>query len=238
MSREVMLKSAFMNYKEAGLKYASRILKSAVYLLGSDKGNLVSSYLAEELVPVVSKSTPAGVIRFFCPAPLPEWRARTLLVKEPETLQWIDGFKSGDVFWDIGANVGVYSLYAGRRDVTVCAFEPSAPNYYLLNRNIEINRLDSRVEAYCIAFNDRTGIAVLYMANTELGGALSSFGEDIDWQGRRFQAAMKQAMIGYSIDEFIERFQVRFPNHMKIDVDGIEPQIIAGARKTISDSRL
>ncbi len=34
-------------------------------------------------------------------------RARTVLTKEPGTIAWIDGFAPGEVFWDVGANVGV-----------------------------------------------------------------------------------------------------------------------------------
>jgi FkbM family methyltransferase len=227
-----------MSLKESALTYASRILKSAVYVLGQDKGDLVSARLARELVPIVSKTTPAGVIRFFCPAPLPEWRARTLLAKEPETLEWIDRFDTGDVFWDIGANVGIYSVYAGFRGMRVCAFEPSAPNYYLLNRNIEINALNERISAHCVAFSDQTGLDTLYMTSSELGGALNSFGEKIDWQGNLLQASTQQATIGYTLDEFINRFQIDFPNHIKIDVDGIEDKIIKGAKKTLLDARL
>jgi FkbM family methyltransferase len=227
-----------MNLKETALGYVSRFLKSAVYLLGRDKGDLVSARLAETLVPIVSTPTPHGVIKFFCPGSFSEWRARTVLTKEPETLEWIDRFHDNDVFWDIGANVGIYSLYAGCRKIKVTAFEPSAPNYYLLNQNIEINGLDERVSAYCLAFSDRTGLDTFYMTNTELGGALNSFSDPVDWEGKPFQASVRQAMIGYSIDDFIEKFRVDFPNHIKIDVDGIENKIIDGAKKTLSDKRL
>jgi FkbM family methyltransferase len=227
-----------MSFKESALIYASNILKSTPYILGQEKGNLISARFAEALVPIVSATTRVGMIKFFCPAPVPEWRARTVLTKEPETLEWIDRFDDGDIFWDIGANIGVYSLYAAFRKIRVQSFEPSAPNYYLLNRNIEINCLDGRISAYCIAFSDRTGVDSFYMANTELGGALNSFGDQVDWQGNRLRSAMKQAMIGYTIDDFIHEFHVDFPNHIKIDVDGIENRIVAGAQTTLSDSRL
>ncbi|HYR85417.1 MAG TPA: FkbM family methyltransferase [Terriglobia bacterium] len=190
------------------------------------------------MAPTVRKRTPVGLIKFFCPGALPEWRARTLLTKEPETLEWIDRFSAGDVLWDIGANVGVYSLYAAFRKVRVLAFEPSAPNYYVLNRNIEINELDSQISAYCLAFSDETGLDVFYMLNTTLGGAMNSFGEQVDWEGKPFKAETRQAMIGYTIDDFLQNFQVDFPTHMKIDVDGIENKIIVGAKQTLSDSRL
>ena len=76
------------------------------------------------------------------------------------------------------------------------------------------------------------------MSNTELGGALNSFGDQVDWQGHPLQSSLKQAMIGYTIDDFISSFDVAFPNHIKIDVDGIENRIIAGAQNTLSDHRL
>ena len=62
-----------------------------------------------------------------------------LLTKEPETLEWIDQFK-GDkiVFWDIGANVGLYSIYAAlkHKDIQIISFEPSVNNLRVLSRNI------------------------------------------------------------------------------------------------------
>src|SRR5689334_3764195 len=160
------------NIKETALLYTSRLLKAAIYCLGEDKGNLVSARLSEQMAPVVSKKTKSGVIKFFCPGPMPEWRAQTLFTKEPETLEWIDGFDPDSVFWDIGANVGIYTIYAGSRKLRVNAFEPSSANYYLLNRNIEINGFDDRVLAYCLAFSNQTGPDTFYMSNSELGGAL------------------------------------------------------------------
>src|SRR5215212_5841050 len=59
--------------------------------------------------------TPAGdkTIRFFAPTPLLRMRAQTLLSKEPETIEWLNGLDIDDVLWDIGANVGTFTLYAG-----------------------------------------------------------------------------------------------------------------------------
>lgn len=45
-------------------------------------------------------------------------------------------------------------------------------------------------------------------------------------------------MIGFSIDDFIDQFDPRFPNHLKLDVDGLEVPILDGAQKTIRDPRL
>jgi FkbM family methyltransferase len=57
------------------------------------------------------------------------------------------------VFWDIGANVGVLTLYAAmRRDLEVWAFEPAAVNCYNLVANCELNGLEKRVRCFQIGF--------------------------------------------------------------------------------------
>jgi FkbM family methyltransferase len=178
------------------------------------------------------------MIHFYCPGTLPVYRAKTLLTKEPETIQWIDGFNKGDVLWDIGANVGVYSLYAALRGSPVVAFEPSPGNYYLISKNVEINEMDTQISVYCLAFSNETGLDHFYMANMEIGGALNSFGEAIDQYGNTYSGYFKQAAVGYSIDEFVEKFDPVFPNHIKIDVDGLEGSIIDGGSTTLSDQRL
>jgi hypothetical protein len=68
---------------------------------------------------------------------------RELAEREPETIAWIDDFLMPSRFWDIGANVGTYVLYAALRPgVAVLAFEPAAASYAALCRNIEANRCD------------------------------------------------------------------------------------------------
>ncbi|VUX54842.1 putative Methyltransferase FkbM domain protein [uncultured Woeseiaceae bacterium] len=227
-----------MSVKQRVLSVVSRLLGRTIRIVGGSKSAQIAAHLAEDLSPTVSQNTEFGTIKFFCPGKLPEWRARTLLTKEPETLEWIGTFGETDVLWDIGANVGVYSLYAATKGHSVLAFEPSPSNYYLLGKNVEINKLDGRVLGYCVALNDTTKLDTFFMSNTELGGALSSFGEAIDWQGRSFVAQCRQSMVGFSVDDFIKLFAPPFPNHIKIDVDGIEDRIIIGARQTLADKRL
>jgi FkbM family methyltransferase len=227
-----------MSIKQKAMNSATHLLKTAIRVLGGSRSALLSAQLSEELAPVVSQETEFGTIKFFCPGKIPEWRARTLLTKEPETIEWINAFSDEDVFWDIGANVGIYTLYAALRNITVLSFEPSPSNYYLLNRNIEINKMDNRISALCIAFNDTTRLDSLHMSSTALGDSNNSFAEAVDWKGKPFTASFRQAMIGFSVDDFVREFNPLFPNHIKIDVDGIESKIIKGAETTLSDGRV
>jgi FkbM family methyltransferase len=229
---------ANMSLRQKAMNTVTQFLRTGIRVFGGSRSTLIFAQLVEKLTPIITQNTDFGTINFFCPGEIPEWRARTLLTKEPETIEWIDTFKNKDVFWDIGANVGVYTLYAALKDIEVMSFEPAPSNYYLLNRNIEINKMADKVSALCIAFNDTTRLDLLYMTNTELGGALSSFAEAVDWKGEPFTASFKQAMIGFSVDDFVSQFNPLFPNHIKIDVDGIENKIIKGAKHTLSDKRV
>ena len=178
-------------------------------------------------------------ILFFDIGTIPKLRGQSMLTKEPDTIAWINQFNKGDVFWDIGANVGVFTLYAAiKRSARVLAFEPAAGNYMVLNKNIEGNNLSERVSAYCVAFNDVDLLSELNMQNTEFGASLSGFATQIDFKGDKFSPLFRQGMIGFSIDNFVSKFSPEFPNHIKIDVDGIEPEIIQGAQEVLRDKRL
>lgn len=231
-----------MSLKRAAFNAVVNSFKVATRCFGKSRQHLLMSEFVEQLTPIVNEETSKGEIKFYCPGRIPLWRAETLLSKEPETIEWINGFAKDTVLWDIGANIGVYSLYAGRRgDIRVLSFEPSAANYYLLCKNIEINRMDSKISGYCIAFSDASEVGSLNMSATFPGGALSCFGQAQDAYNvgnHTYDVTFNQGMLGFSIDDFIEKFSPPFPNYIKIDVDGIEDKIIEGAIKTISNPNL
>ena len=87
-------------------------------------------------------------IKFFVPNQLLNWRVDTFFTKEPETLEWIDNFEKKEnlIFWDIGANIGLYSIYNSLKNPksTTIAFEPSSSNLRVLTRNISINNLEKK----------------------------------------------------------------------------------------------
>ncbi|MFA5906254.1 MAG: FkbM family methyltransferase, partial [Desulfobacula sp.] len=133
---------------------------------------------------VVEVSHNGLMMRFAAPNALCHWRAETFSTKEPETLKWVDSIKEGSVFWDVGANIGLYSVYAAkRRHCSVWAFEPSVFNIELLARNLYINGLSEQVCILPFALSDILGANQLRMTTTEWGGALSTFGQNFGWDG-------------------------------------------------------
>lgn len=197
------------------------------------------AFTAELLELDLDVPTKRGTLRFHCPTRESLHFVREFHYREPDTLAWIESFRAGDVLWDIGAGIGQFSLYAALTpDVTVVALEPGAASFATLVRNIEANRMDDRIAAYCLAFADETTLSHLNMARTDAGSSMHAVGTDIDMLGRRIDVKFRQAVPAYAIDDFIAKFDPPFPAHLKLDVDSIEDKILAGARRTLSDRRL
>lgn len=194
--------------------------------------------LAEQISPIYKVKHKGKEYFFYCPNELTRWRAETMFIKEPETIEWIDSFKKDEILFDVGANIGLYSIYAAKRGVNVIAFEPESQNYALINKNLYLNKASDQITCLNIALSDRDSLDYLYLSIFQPGGALNNFGEALDWKHDNFAPIFKQGVISYSLDSFLLRFQEYFPTHIKIDVDGLEGKIIKGAKKTLRDSRL
>jgi FkbM family methyltransferase len=175
---------------------------------------------------------------FVCPNRVVSWRVRTFLTKEPETLEWIDTFQSGDVLFDVGANIGLYSIYAAKRSVLVMAFEPESQNYALINQNIFLNGVSDNVKCIAVALSDRSGVDYIYLSRFRAGESMHNFGGAQDWQHRAFKPSFQQGSVSFSLDSFLEFQPAPFPTHIKIDVDGVEAKIVKGAGRTLRDERL
>ena len=183
-------------------------------------GNRLRSEAIEQLSNgmIAATPVPGGRLRFFAPTPLLQERASSVLTKEPDMTRWLDGLATEAVLWDIGANVGVFSLYAAvRTGCTVLAFEPSSANFHVLVRNVQLNALYARVTAYCVALS---GATRTWSAQSGLDSA--GFRHEPVRASRRGVALLERRggcrawHVGFTLDEFIERFRPPFPTHLKI----------------------
>jgi FkbM family methyltransferase len=157
------------------------------------------------------------------------YRANSFFTKEPETIEWINRFPDGSIFWDIGANVGLYTCYSALvRNCRVFAFEPSVLNLELLALNINANRLNSSVTIIPLALSDKLSFSNLNMTSMELGGAKSTFQHVYGHDGQEMKILLKVPTIGLSMVEMVELLKIPQPDFIKIDVDGIE-HVILGA---------
>ena len=170
------------------------------------------------------------------------WRATTYDEKEPDTLDWLDSFlKPGDTVYDVGANIGQYSLYAAHKlgkDVSILAFEPEALNQAKLNKNIVLNDMVGVITPYAIAVSDKTAIQHFYSKSFSPGAALHALGQPITQGDEHFPPQNTHGIVAVSLDDLTGKFDLPFPSHIKVDVDGIEDRIVAGAERTLEDPRL
>lgn len=184
-------------------------------------------------------ATRYGTLVFISTDPKSLWYPQHHATREPETIAWIDGFETPCLYWDVGANVGQFALYAALRPgVSVVGLEPSAASYAALCRNIEANRCGERIQAFCFAASDRTELGSLNLSGTEAGAVLNAFQDVEDCLGRPLDIRFRQPTIGFAIDDFRQRFDLPPPNYIKIDVDGNEERILDGAAATLRDPAL
>ncbi len=157
--------------------------------------------------------------------------------KEPEMEEWFENFfKEGEVFFDIGANVGSYSLLATKLldgKIKVYAFEPGFLNYAQLNRNIHLNGCQDSVTALPVALSDATTLSPFNYSNLDCGAANHALGVAVDYKGDVFIPVFRQLLLSYRLDDLVESFHLPFPHHIKLDVDGIEFSVLKGAEKVL-----
>ena len=162
-------------------------------------------------------------------------RAKTYSIKEPDTLDWLDSFEPDSCYFDLGANIGQYSLYPAKKygdRIKVFAFEPQSNNYYALNKNIFFNNLGKNILSYCVAVSGHSEFSKLYIPKFIPGGNRSQFGNE-DIENMKISATHVQGIFGVTLDDLCDKWGFPYPNYMKIDIDGIEISILSGAHAVL-----
>ncbi|SDM88294.1 methyltransferase, FkbM family [Daejeonella rubra] len=177
--------------------------------------------------------------KIYAQNPLEEYRADSFFTKEPETVAWIDSFNSDDIFFDIGANVGIYSLYATiRHSCKTYSFEPYHKNYFRLLDNISLNNVQDICLPFLCGLYSQTKIDTFYVSDDRTSSSGHQVGTDVDEHGNKFIALQKYPLFVFALDDFIKLYNIPFPNHIKIDVDGVEDEIIKGMQEILANPSL
>lgn len=166
--------------------------------------------------------------------------------KEPETVGWLRLFvKPGDVVYDIGANVGAYALVAARLAGTqghVYAFEPGFGTYAELCENIALNSQHADaapVTPFGFPLAATTELVPFNYTTLEPGKAEHAIRSTTnEATGETFKPAWTQEMMAWSLDELVERFGIKTPQHIKLDVDNGTLALVRGARHTLAQPEL
>src|SRR4030095_4027523 len=109
-------------------------------------------------------------------------------------------------------------------------------NVTQLNRNVSLNGLENCVFPVCIALSDKAGISWLNYSSLEYGSSMHSLGKAVRLRDQDFAPALRQPVSSYTLDQAASFLGM--PNHIKIDVDGIEKEILSGAAAVLENSSL
>ncbi len=164
--------------------------------------------------------------------------AKDLETMEPDTLNWIDSFESGSVFYDVGASTGPFTIYAAvKKKSEVIAFEPEAQNFSVLEMHHYLNRekISKPIKSLSLALSNTTGLGNLFIVNNQPGAAMKILDKPIKrLEKNEFTPSHVQTVIKDKLDDIIKRYNLPFPNYIKIDVDGSELDVVEGASHTLS----
>jgi FkbM family methyltransferase len=140
-----------------------------------------------------------------------------------------------NIFWDVGANVGFYSIVAAKimnKNSKIFAFEPEPKTFNLLRKNIELNKMNN-ITALSIALGDTNGNKIIFPSDTPNFGA-HSFVQRTDYR-------VKKKGININIntsDKLIDEMKIDIPDIMKIDVEGAEILVLRGMKHLLMNQKL
>ena len=194
-----------------------------------------------EKIPVLERSSfPGANIKYYCRSRTELYSRRNEWRSEPETIAWINTYLNGGILYDIGANVGTFSLIAAslKKVEKVFSFEPAYPTFLALCENIRVNELGEFIVPCHLAIGEGSGIVKFYFQSLLPGGSCHNLGDNVNWSGNKFQEEFAISMMSCTLDKFIEYFNVPYPNYIKIDVDGIEMKIIKNMSAVLANPEL
>lgn len=176
---------------------------------------------------------------YVCENAFDAYRPATLWIKEEGTMRWIDSeVKPGDIFMDIGANIGIYAIAAGNRvgdKGAVYAFEPHKVNALSLLRNVSLSRLAKRVRVFSCALSDESRVLEFNYRSLESASTASQLGHtEIPGSDAQFEPVACEMVFATTVDRLLADGVIQPPNLIKIDVDGNELQILRGMKQLLT----
>jgi FkbM family methyltransferase len=156
---------------------------------------------------------------------------------EPELLDWIDAFETDSVYFDLGASIGHFSIYAAlRRRAYVTCFEPEAQNFATLELNHFFNRarLPHPLQVLNIAVSNTKAVDSIVVGHYGAGEHQKSLSAFTRSSGESGAMSHRQTVLCYPLDVLRAEFSLPQPRYVKIDVDGSELAVVEGARATLA----
>lgn len=175
---------------------------------------------------------------FFSPNTITDFRIETFYQKEPELIEWVENF-GGGTFFDIGANIGLYSIYYAKKFTSskVYSFECAPKNLKQLTLNVNANNVQERTYIISNPLSDDNSLSFVIEGDLVEGSASTAFNSELEYS--ESENPNKFLTLGFSLDWLFENHLLSdMPALLKIDVDGIEDKILNGSRMILANKNL
>ena len=177
---------------------------------------------------------------FVCHSEKERRRAERMFEKERGTIAWLDReLRPDDVYFDVGANIGVYTIFGARRigpRGAVVAFEPHIPNANSLIENIFLNKQQKKVKLVTAALTNVGHFAPFNYHSMMVSSSTSQFGGNA-YEGDVFDPVFVEIKAGCTLDSLCGQGILPSPAVVKIDVDGLDFEVLDGMRGLLASPK-
>jgi len=221
------------NFKIKLIRFIVFIIKKIFFL---DNNNLFSNEFSQSLNISKKINFDGNLIEFRTGHGRLNWRVNSFFTEEPLMIEWLKNFTKNDIFLDIGANVGIYSLAALSKGSFVYCAELDPKNLSILFENIYLNKFNDNSIIIPFALGDKKKISKIYYRDFSVGDALQS----IDKESKLpiiYNKKFNMNQLVFDLDQIFKEFNFNQPNKIKIDVDGNEDLVIKGGNNIISNCK-
>jgi FkbM family methyltransferase len=90
------------------------------------------------------------------------------------------------------------------------------------------------VTGFCTALSDENGFSALYLSEFVAGSSVHTYGAELDFKLEPRPSTVAQGCVAVTLDHLVATGAVPAPNHIKIDVDGLEHKVLAGCRNVLA----
>lgn len=135
--------------------------------------------------------------------------------------------KSGDIFYDVGAGIGLYTIFLAKRVGNrgrVIAFEPDTERFEMLKLNLQVNDCNN-VSVFQTALGRRSSVAHL------------EEGKPVEHRKNENSEIDRKSIPVVQGDDFVVQTGLPIPSALKIDVEGFEGEVLAGLERVLKDQR-
>lgn len=220
-----------------------KIFKRIILKLANFIYKIIDNYAPWILDPIINRKTiisvPNSKIKIsYCNfGPTTRWRAKLSITKEKNTIKWINSFEDGAKFLDVGAHMGIFTLYAAKvKDCSVVSIEPSSITSCILNLNIHDNQLNDKVVVHTSAAGNRKSINKYHMGYMTIDAASGNPFNPVDPRGINYVPIFSQGVVEITLDDLYKTYD--YFDYVKIDIDGNEDRCLNGAKEMFNDKRL